>query len=68
METQQLKDVLIYMMASGVFHDEEQAVDILKASLQALRDRLPKVEAFHLGTLLQDPLRHAYFDQWKNAC
>lgn len=56
-----------YMMASGEFRDQEQAVDVLKASLQALRDRLPKIKAYHLGVRLPDSLRHAYFEGWRNG-
>lgn len=56
-----------HMMASGEFRDQEQAVDVLKASLQALRDRLPKIKAYHLGVQLPESLRHAYFEGWHNS-
>ncbi len=56
-----------FMMASGEFRDEQLATDVLKASLQALRDRLPKVEAFHLGTLLPEAIRDSYFEGWHNG-
>jgi uncharacterized protein (DUF2267 family) len=57
---------LQYMMASGQFRDEQQALDILKGSLQALRDRLAKVEAYRLGTQLPISLRKSYFEGWHN--
>lgn len=55
------------MMASGEFRDEDQAVDVLKASLQALRDRLPKVKAYNLGVQLPASIRHFYFEGWHNG-
>lgn len=62
MENQKIQSPTQYMMATGEFRDEQQAMVVLKASLQALRDRLPKVEAFHLGTLLPESLRYSYFE------
>lgn len=67
MANQKINNLTHFMMVSGEFHDEQQAMDILKASLQALRDRLPKVEAFHLGTILPESLRHSYFAGWHNG-
>jgi uncharacterized protein (DUF2267 family) len=56
-----------FMMASGEFRDEHQAVEVLKASLQALRDRLPKVKAYNLGVRLPESIRHFYFEGWHNG-
>lgn len=61
------KNPLQYMMATGEFRDERSALAVLKASLQALRDRLPKVEAYRLGILLPENLRHSYFEGWHNG-
>ena len=58
------KQIVQEMMASGLFHDEDQALIIFKASLIALRDRLSTNEAFHLGTRLPEPLREEYFFGW----
>lgn len=58
------KQIGIDMMATGLFHDENQAIDIFKASLLALRDRLDKKEAFHLGTRLPSYMRPDYFNGW----
>ena len=57
-------DPINYMMATGEFHDEQQATEVLKAALQALRDRLPKVKAYNLGVRLPEFLRHFYFEGW----
>ena len=54
-----------YMMATGEFRNDQQAMDVLKASLQALRDRLPKVKAYNLGVRLPEALRHFYFEGWQ---
>jgi uncharacterized protein (DUF2267 family) len=56
-----------FMMESGEFSDEEQAIEVLKASLRALRDRLPKVEAYRLGVQLPESIRHFYFEGWHNG-
>lgn len=61
------KQIGLDMMATGLFHDETQAVDILKASILALRDRLSASEAFHLGTRLPAPIREEYFSGWDSA-
>lgn len=53
-----------YMMNTGIFHDEQQARDILVASLRAFRDRLPKTHAYELGQLLPEPLQKVYFTGW----
>lgn len=53
-----------YMMSTGMFHDEQQARDILVASLRALRDRLPKTHAYELGQMLPDTLQKVYFEGW----
>lgn len=55
------------MMATGLFHDENQAVKIFRASILALRDRLSSGEAFHLGTRLPTPIREEYFIEWDSA-
>ena len=55
------------MMATGEFRDEEQALCVLRASLQALRDRLPKVKAYNLGVRLPESIRHFYFEGWHNG-
>lgn len=67
MARKQLNHTIQYMMNTGLFHDEEQALLILKASLKALRNRLPKVEAFHLSSHLPDSLRDSYFEGWHNG-
>ena len=41
-------------------------MEVLRASIQALRDRLPKVQAYHLGVRLPESLRHFYFEGWRN--
>jgi uncharacterized protein (DUF2267 family) len=64
MIVQHLNNVIQEMMMTGVFHDEQEALDILKASLRALRNRIPKREAFHLGTGLPEDLRAFYFQGW----
>lgn len=58
------KQIGLDMMATGLFHDEDQAIDIFMASLLALRDRLDKKEAFHLGTRLPNYMRPDYFAGW----
>lgn len=64
MTNAELKKSTRYMMNTGIFHSEAQAMDILVASLKALRDRLPKVEAFDLGMQLPEVLRPVYFNDW----
>lgn len=64
MANQEKINLIDYMMNSGEFHDEQQAKDILLASLRALRDRLPTVKAFRLGKQLPEPLRHSYLENW----
>lgn len=64
MTNQQLQKSIQYMMDTGQFHDEKQALDILVASLLALRDRLPKVEAFELGMQLPESMQQIYFENW----
>ncbi len=54
------------MMATGIFHDKGDAEAILRASLLALRDRLPKLEAYRLGTHLPLELKDWYFENWRN--
>lgn len=63
----ELKESIKYMMDTGLFHDEEQALDILVASLKAMRDRLPKVKAHELGMQLPDSLQEVYFDDWEKV-
>lgn len=65
MEHLKLTRLVQYMMGTGLFHDQHQALLVLNASLKALRNRLPKVEAFRLGTRLPDELKNYYFEGWK---
>jgi uncharacterized protein (DUF2267 family) len=46
------------------FENENKAFVILKATLKALRDRLPQEEAIHLGTQLPALLRGFYYEGW----
>ena len=64
MTNQHLRTITRQMMVTGLFHDEHQAIDIFQASLRALRNRLPKVEAYHLGTKLPLDMRDDYFANW----
>lgn len=45
--------------------DPDHAYQVLRTTLQALRDRLPPTEAVHLGAQLPTLLRGTYYEGWK---
>ena len=47
------------------FQDEAQAYTALRSVLHALRDRLSREEAVHLGAQLPMLVRGFYYDGWK---
>lgn len=49
----------------GGFRDERQAYNVLRAVLQALRDRLTVDEAAHLGAQLPLVVRGLYYEGWR---
>lgn len=46
-------------------HDKHKALQALRATLQALRDRMPIAEAVHLGAQLPNLLTGFYYEGWK---
>jgi uncharacterized protein (DUF2267 family) len=64
MDGQELQKICDSMMKTGIFHDEEQALAVLRASIKALRDRLPKEEAFQMAARLPGDLRDWVFHEW----
>jgi uncharacterized protein (DUF2267 family) len=46
------------------FADENKAFVLLRATLKALRDRIPSNEALHLGSALPALMRGYYFEGW----
>ena len=52
------------LMQSNLFENEQKAFAILKACLKALRSRVGKDEAIHLGSQLSTILRGFYYEGW----
>jgi uncharacterized protein (DUF2267 family) len=52
------------LMQDYTFHNENKAFVILRATLKALRDRLPIENAVHLGSVLPVLIRGFYYDAW----
>lgn len=64
MDNIELQKICDSMIKTGIFQDEEQALAVLKASIKALRDRLPKEEAFQMAARLPPELRDWVFQEW----
>lgn len=62
--TEEFNHVINLMMKSNIFSDEQKAFAILKATMKALRDRIGKTEAIHLGSQLSPLLRGFYYEGW----
>lgn len=45
--------------------EPDQAYHVMKATLQALRDRLPTNEVVHMGAQLPTIIRGIYYENWK---
>ncbi|WP_408095806.1 DUF2267 domain-containing protein [Peredibacter sp. HCB2-198] len=56
--------VINLLMESRLFENEQKAFAILKACLKALRERVGKQEAIHLGSQLSTILRGFYYEGW----
>ena len=56
-----LKDLMYELNQS----EADQTFHLLQATLQTLRDRLPAVEAVHLGAQLPAVIRGIYYEGWK---
>ena len=52
-------------IGEALYLDDTAAYIALRATLHALRDRLPTEEAVHLGAQLPMLLRGMYYDDWK---
>lgn len=59
--------VIQAMIKTRAFRDEEEAALVLKASVLALRDRLPEEEALKLGNYLPVSMREYYFKDWNRG-
>jgi uncharacterized protein (DUF2267 family) len=53
------------LMESADWDDKQRAYRLLRATLHALRDRLPAHEAAHLGAQLPMLIRGFYYDGWR---
>jgi uncharacterized protein (DUF2267 family) len=61
---QKLNQWLQQLMEETGWTDRHQALNIVRAVLQGLRERLPRNEALHLGRELPPALRGIYFEAW----
>jgi uncharacterized protein (DUF2267 family) len=67
-ETLQLSSAWIVELVERLgVADEQQALHVLCATLQTLRDRLPVDDAVHLGAQLPVLIRGLYYDGWRPA-
>lgn len=55
------------LMAAVDWDDEHRTYRLLRATLHALRDRLPVNEAVHLGAQLPMIIRGFYYEGWQPA-
>ncbi|MCM2349217.1 MAG: DUF2267 domain-containing protein [Bacteriovoracaceae bacterium] len=62
---EEFNHVINLLMKSKVFTDEQKAFAVLKATMKALRDRITKIEAIHLGSQLSPLLRGFYYEGWE---
>jgi uncharacterized protein (DUF2267 family) len=61
---EKVNDAVERLMESHLFPDENKAFVILRATIKALRDRLTREEAIHLGSQLPALLRGFYYEGW----
>lgn len=61
---EEFNHVINLLMNSKLFKNEQKAFVVLKACLKALRERVGKNEAIHLGSQLSTILRGYYYEGW----
>lgn len=61
---QEFNHVINLLMQSKLFYNEQKAFAVLKACLKALRSRVGKDEAIHMGSQLSTILRGFYYEGW----
>ncbi|WPU66826.1 DUF2267 domain-containing protein [Peredibacter starrii] len=61
---EEINHVINLLMESKLFENEQKAFAVLKACLKALRERVGRDEAIHLGSQLSTILRGIYYEGW----